>query len=422
VRAVTIHTPAGRGRDAERVARAHNAANIALTRAERDGEAINVLTAAVSNRRLGEFLADVEEEIDGVHALLAPQGVFALKPPPEEAPDQVIDVQIRSPIEIVLAGLQSIGSWNGLCIYAAAAGIVVWIGLATGATYLLIAAMLIAPFAGPAMNAALASAAGDAELLARAVLRYAVSIAITIAVAAAISFPLLEGPSPMMLKIAKVSGYAVLLPITAGVAGAVFLIQSERDSLVSGAAVGVLVAASLALPAGVVGMALALARWDLVIPGAFVLALQLAGINLAAATVFFFAGVRPNTQRYKRGRRAVFPVSLAVAAAGAGALLWWQLTTPVELRRGSLELALAAEAAEIVERQGGARVLESSARFANRTSEAADVAVVSLTIAGAPPEARDVLSSRIVAHFSECFPSVRPAIDLTMVDLPPPAR
>ncbi len=40
-------------------------------------------------------------------------------------------------------------------------------------------------------------------------------------------------------------------------------VQSERSSLVSGAAVGMQVAASLAPPAGLVGMAIAIGRWDI---------------------------------------------------------------------------------------------------------------------------------------------------------------
>jgi len=420
VRAITIHTPAGRGDDAERLARGHHAVNLARSSATRHGEPIDVLAAAVSNRRLGEFLADLEREIDGVHATLAPQGVFALRPPAEKAPEQVIDVQLRSPIEIVLAGLQSIGSWKGLVLYAAAAGVVVWIGLATAAAYLLVGAMLIAPFAGPAMNAALASAAGDTTLLARAILRYAASIAVTIATTTLLSLALLDAPTPMMLEIAKVSAWAAMLTITAGLAGAVFLIQSERDSLVSGAAVGVLVAASLAPPAGVVGMAVALARWDLLLPGAFVLALQLVGINLAAASVFYLAGVRPNTQRYRRGSRAVFPVSIAVAALLVAALLWGQFTTPVSLRRGSLEASLAASAASFLETAERVRVLEASARFTLRSPETADVALVSISAAGDTRRSPERLSRAVADHLASRFPGLRPTVDLTLLDLPPP--
>ena len=61
--------------------------------------------------------------------------------------------------------------------------------------------------------------------------------------------------------------------IAAGAAGAINLMQSERSSLVSGAATGMLVAASLAPPAGIIGMAAAIGRWDMAVSGLFLLLL-----------------------------------------------------------------------------------------------------------------------------------------------------
>ncbi|MGH2416529.1 MAG: DUF389 domain-containing protein, partial [Microcystaceae cyanobacterium] len=44
---------------------------------------------------------------------------------------------------------------------------------------LLVAAMLIAPFAGPAMNTAIATAWGDRKLLWRSILRYFAALSVT---------------------------------------------------------------------------------------------------------------------------------------------------------------------------------------------------------------------------------------------------
>jgi hypothetical protein len=170
----------------------------------------------------------------------------------------------------------------------------VWVGLLTDTVFLLVAAMLIAPFAGPAVNAAIATARGDAGLLGRALARYLAAVAT-----------------------ATVSGVAVLLPLAAGAAGALQLVQSERSSLVSGAAVGLLVAAALAPPAGVVGMAATLGAWEMVGNAAFLLALQLAGINLAGALVFRLSGVTSRGSRYPRGRPWVVSVALAGPRAHA---------------------------------------------------------------------------------------------------------
>jgi uncharacterized membrane protein len=88
--------------------------------------------------------------------------------------------------------------------------------------------------------------------------------------------------SEQMISTSMISSVTVLLPLVAGAAGALNLSQSDRSSLVSGAATGMLVAASLAPPAGTIGMASAIGEWDLVRTGVFVLLLQLVGINLSA--------------------------------------------------------------------------------------------------------------------------------------------
>ncbi|WP_336231445.1 DUF389 domain-containing protein [Scytonema sp. PRP1] len=187
---------------------------------------------------------------------------MTLQPPADEAAQQVTDVAARSPIEVFLSGLQSVGSWKGFLGYAAAAGVVVWIGLFTNTSYLLVAAMLIAPFAGPAMNVALATARGDRHLLGRSLVRYFAALAVAIAVAAFLSFGLRQQViTEQMAATSTISAVAVLLPVVAGAAGALNLVQSERSSLVSGAATGMLIAASLAPPAGLVGMAGVMGRW-----------------------------------------------------------------------------------------------------------------------------------------------------------------
>ncbi len=154
-----------------------------------------------------------------------------------------------------MAGLQSVGSWKGFLGYAAAAGVVVWIGLYTNTSYLLVAAMLIAPFAGPAMNLAIATARGDITLLKRSLIRYFSALLVTILVALALSLILRqEIPTNQMVQTSELSSVALLLPLAAGAAGALNLVQSQRSSLVSGASVGMLVAASLAPPAGLVDL------------------------------------------------------------------------------------------------------------------------------------------------------------------------
>ena len=138
-----------------------------------------------------------------------------------------------------------------------------------------------------------------------------------------------------MASISNISHVTVLLPLSAGIAGAIHLIQSERSSLVSGAAVGLLVAASLAPPAGLVGMALAMGRFEMMLSGVFQLLLQLVGINLVATLVFRLRGLTVRGARYDRGLRWIFPGVLTTTAIFLGMLLLWQFSNPPTLQRGS---------------------------------------------------------------------------------------
>ncbi len=291
MRQLLIQVPRGYGKAVLETAKSFDGANLALFEATGSDGAIDLAIAHISNSKVEGLLGELQS-LPQLHVTLIPQGVMALQPPPEDAARQVTNVELRSPIEIFLAGLQSVGSWKGFLGYAAAAGVVVWIGLYTNTNYLLVAAMLIAPFAGPAMNLAIATARGDVTLLKRSLLRYFSALAVTILVALALSLILRqEIPTSQMVQTSELSSVAVLLPLAAGAAGALNLVQSERSSLVSGASVGMLVAASLAPPAGLIGMAIAISRWDMAISGLFVLLLQLVGINLTATMLFRVFGL-----------------------------------------------------------------------------------------------------------------------------------
>ncbi|MGC1394392.1 MAG: DUF389 domain-containing protein, partial [Coleofasciculaceae cyanobacterium] len=315
------------------------------------------------NQKVEEFL-DKLEALPDLHITLNPRGVIALEPPANEAPQQVTNVQPRSPIEIFLAGLQSVGSWKGFLGYAVAGGIVVWIGLFTNSSYLLVAAMLIAPFAGPAMNTAIATARGDAHLLQRTILRYFSALAVTIFVAWALSLILQQDVvTSSMRSTSNVSAVALLLPLVGGAAGALNLVQSERSSLVSAAAVGMLVAASLAPPAGVIGMAIAMGRWDLVGNGIFVLLLQLVGINLSASIMFRIYGMSSRGARYDRGKKSVFPLALGATILALVGLLTWQFSTAPGLQRTSLSQRANTEIQTVVKNSNLVQLVEADVRF-----------------------------------------------------------
>lgn len=363
MRQLLIQVPRGCGKQVLETAKAFDGANLALFEATGSNGTIDLAIAHISNSKVEGLLGELES-MPQLQVTLIPQGVMALQPPPEEAPKQVTNVEPRSPIEIFLAGLQSVGSWKGFLGYAAAAGVVVWIGLYTNTNYLLVAAMLIAPFAGPAMNLAIATARGDITLLKRSLVRYFSALAVTIFVALALSLILRqEIPTTQMVQTSELSSVAVLLPLAAGVAGALNLVQSERSSLVSGAAVGMLVAASLAPPAGLVGMAIAIGRWDMATSGLFVLLLQLVGINLTATLLFRVFGLSTRGSRYRRGKQGVFAATLAVTVVALIGLLAWQLSNPPNFQRSTRAQRTTAEIGQVIEASGTTKLVETNIRF-----------------------------------------------------------
>jgi uncharacterized hydrophobic protein (TIGR00271 family) len=363
MRQVMIQIPRGERDEVLQTAERFGGINMASFQAEAGKEPADLIIAQVPNKNVGPLIEKLQE-IPELHVTIIPQGTLPMKPPPSEAPDQVVDPSPLSPIEIILSGLQSIGSWKGFLAYAAAAGIVVWIGLYTNTIYLLIAAMLIAPFAGPAMNAAIGTARGDWMLLRQGIIRYFVSLGTGILMAALLSLILQQKvATATMVDISEISRVAVLLALTAGAAGAAHLVQPARNSLVSGAAVGMLVAASLAPPAGVVGMSIVIGRWSMALSGLFLLLTQLAGINLAGALVFRLYNVTPKGVRYPRGNSRVATISFAVSAFLLAGLLLIQFWEPPTLERSSIAGRADAVIQEAVDRSELATLVESNARF-----------------------------------------------------------
>ncbi len=424
MRQLLVQVPRGCGQQVLDIANACNGANLAQLQAIGIDEPLDVVIVHVSNGKVEELLEKLEP-LPNLHITLLPRGVIALQPPASEAPQQVKNVEARSPIEVFLSGLQSVGSWKGFLGYAAAAGVVVWIGLFTNTSYLLVAAMLIAPFAGPAMNAAIATARGDGELLKRSLLRYFSALAVTIVVAGALSLILQqEVVTSSMNATSTVSAVAVLLPLIAGAAGALNLVQSERSSLVSGAAVGMLVAASLAPPAGVVGMAGAMGRWDMALNGVFVLFLQLVGINLSASLMFRTYGLTAQGTRYKRGKRWMFPVVLAATVLLLLSLLTWQFSTSPELQRSSREQRATAQIQKVVNDSGLANLVEANVHFPSANIKGQNTLLGTVYVqrqAGvtqSSEEIRSRLTSTIQRQLLEQGFNVTPLIDVSVLEAP----
>lgn len=355
------------------------------------------------NRTVNNFLKRIDE-YEEPEINLIPRGVITLYPPASESPEQVSDVQPKSPLEIYLGGIQSIGSVKSLIGYSFAAGIIVWIGLYTTTIFLLVAAMLVAPFAGPAMNAALATAAGKMPLLKSSIKRYGLAIGIGILASflMTVIFPL-ETLTPLMVEVSHVSKVALLLPLISGFAGAINIVQSERDSLVSGAAVGILVAASLAPPVGLIGAGIYMMDWEIIWSSVFRIILQLLGIHLAATLVFYFFGrVTPGGVRFLKGNKKLTYLTTAIVTLGIGAMMVWQFSQPPFLRKASMNTELTEELDKELNKLDYIEVIGKDVNFTNTMINGNPTVSYNITVLPRDTTfSESVLKKRIINHLKE---------------------
>jgi uncharacterized hydrophobic protein (TIGR00271 family) len=331
------------------------------------GDQGTLVLAAVPNDAVGAFVAAVAERLGDAHFTVLPVGALPLQTPLEAVADSVRDVSRVSTLELVLASLQSIGSWPGLLLFSVLAGVIGAYGLTFDASYLLVAAMLINPMGAPALVAVTGIAVGDARLFGRGALRFSASLVVQSASALGVGLAYgLTVSTSQMEQVTSLSNWAVLVALAAGAAGAQSKIKSDRDSLVSGTASGFMVAAALAPPAAVLGLAVALGRTDYIGLMAFLLALQFFAISVGGWVVFRGFGVRPQEPSIGRGSPVVRnALAVVVAAATVGMVVWQAQLYPrfvrADLSRTALEIAQ-----EAADRTRGAYLIESSARFTRR--------------------------------------------------------
>lgn len=413
MRQLTIVTPPADTARVRQAAAQNSIEVMAEVEAVRDGAPRTLMLCDAPNAKIEAFLAALEE-VEGLYITYAPQGVLALRPPANEPEEQVTDIQPRSPLEIFLSGLQSIGSWTGFLSYAALGGVVVWIALFTESVFLLVAAMLIAPFAGPAMTTALATARGDLYLLRRSVLRYVAALATAIAVAAILSLIFDQQiATSLMTSVSMRSTVSVLLPLAAGAAGALNLAQSDRSSLVSGAATGMLVAAALAPPAGLIGMGLVIGQLDIVYSSLWALAIQIVGINLSGFVVFRLYGVTNKGARYPRGNSLITFAALAFSMAAAVALMVVQFSSSPQFQQSSLAQRITASAQQQIEAREDVELVMAQAAFSRARPHGENPVLLTIQVEGDLTPAQETRLVRSLQRKIESEFGVRTLIDLT---------
>lgn len=224
MRQLTIKVDRGYGQQVLKLVCERDADNASLVAATGDRGPVDIVTALVKNNRVSDVLSALESNLPSAEVSLLPTAILSMSLPTDEIPEEMTEVQSCSPLEVFLQGVQSIGSWPSYLAYAIVAGIIVWIGLYTNSVFLLVASMLIAPFGGPAMNVAIASARGDFSLLKRSVVRYFAGLATMIVVTFLLSLLFQQTiATAQMISASEISATAALLPLAGGIAGALQL-------------------------------------------------------------------------------------------------------------------------------------------------------------------------------------------------------
>lgn len=364
MRQIQVTVAAGSEEAVLRLADEHGAFSPAATTVRTsDGDRAMVF-ASLPNDRVGRFAGAVEEAVEHAEIGILPRGILPLHTPIADVHEKVRSVSSLSPLELVLAGLQSIGSWRGMLLYSLFSGAVASYGIIFNIPWLLTAAMLIAPFGAPAMVSVIGIAVGDWTLFRRGFGRFWAAMAVLAAASYALALAYgLETSTGMMEQISSLSLWSVLPALVGGAAGAQSQVQSDRDSLVTSTATGFLVAVSLSPPTAVLGLSVALGRWDYVMEMAFLVVLTYCAILLGGWASLLLHDVHPDRQTAERGSARLRTGLAAGAALVVAALVAWQTTQAPRLQKGDLWREAATVARGAVGGVAGVRLLEAEARF-----------------------------------------------------------
>lgn len=98
MRQLLIQVPRGCGFQVIETAKAFDGANLALLEATGSEGTIDLAIIHISNSKVEGLLGELAS-MPQLHVTLIPQGVMALQPPPEEAPQQVTTVEHAAPLK-----------------------------------------------------------------------------------------------------------------------------------------------------------------------------------------------------------------------------------------------------------------------------------------------------------------------------------
>ncbi|HSO27967.1 MAG TPA: hypothetical protein VLS48_07840, partial [Anaerolineales bacterium] len=164
--------------------------------------------------------------------------------------------------------------------------------------------------------------------------------------------------------------------------------------------------------------------------GAFLLILQLVGINLGGTIMFRISGMNSSGYRYKRGKSAIFYVSLAATIAALAGLLFFQFSSQPMLQRTTRAAVALEDIQQAVEDHGMVNLVEATARFtrpkagANRPESLLGVVYVEPKPEFNLPESfiAESVTIAIQDYIMDRDYNVIPLISVTVVEPPPSSR
>lgn len=179
-----------------------------------------------------------------------------------------------------------------------ASAVIATAGLLLDSPAVVVGSMVIAPLIGPAMATSVGSVIDDQEMFVRGAKLQVLGLVIAALAATLFAFVVRYGrlvpPTLDVLAISQVRSrlspdfLSLVIALGAGVAGAVALASG-----VSAAIVGVMIAAALVPPIGVIGIGIAWGYPSVVLASAVLVLVNTVSINLAALGVFWYEGYRP---------------------------------------------------------------------------------------------------------------------------------
>jgi uncharacterized hydrophobic protein (TIGR00341 family) len=273
-----------------------------VSRLETDRRTVTLLVLARARQKLFDDVQSTLGRSADWRMVALP--VEAVVPEPEE-PDKekIVEESVSRTREELYEQIEKGAVLNTVTLaLTGLSAIVAAVGMIENSIPVVIGAMVIAPLLGPILAVILGTSLGDISLILRAVrtatLGIAAAMAVGLAIGLAFDFSITDGE---IVTRTNVGADSVALALASGAAAALSVTTG-----ISGALVGVMVAAALLPPGVATGLLLGKGAFAGTAGAGLMLAVNIAAMTLAGQIVFLVQGVRPRTwYRRKTARQSV---------------------------------------------------------------------------------------------------------------------